>query len=92
MKNQLALFVCFLFTVFIFSCKTKKNIEQEVHLCETTDTTTTSVATENLYDEIVTKDTIEAISNQMREAFKNRRTLSYDEQEVENYFNENLNM
>ena len=80
--------------IFIFTSACNKQIlkkEKDVHLCENLiDSTKISNEIVDLYDDVVTKDTIAAISLQMRETFKNRRTLSYDEKEVEDYFNENF--
>ena len=86
-----SLYICILsLTFLVFSCREKEPIvDKDEHLCETLeDTTMVSAEMQNLYDEIVTKDTIEAISAEIRTHFRKRRTLSYDEKAVENYFNE----
>ena len=91
MKYLLPFFCCVVF-LFLNSCKNRiiKN-EKDVHLCENlVDSTKISDEIVDLYDGVVTKDTIAAISLKIREAFKNRRTLSYDEKGVEDYFNDNF--
>ena len=90
--KYLLLFLSCLTFLLINACTNKiiKN-EKDVHLCENlVDSTRISDEIVDLYDGIVTKDTIAAISLKIREAFKNRRTLSYDEKVVEDYFNENF--
>lgn len=90
--KYLLLFLSCLTFLLINACTNKiiKN-EKDVHLCENlVDSTKISDEIVDLYDGIVTKDTIAAISLKIREAFKNRRTLSYDEKVVEDYFNENF--
>mgnify|MGYP000324305355 CR=1 FL=1 len=86
-------YICLLsLTFLVFSCRKKEaTVEKDEHLCETLeDTTGRSIEIQNLYDDIVTKDTIKIISEQIRNNFSRRRTLSYDEKAVEDYFNENF--
>jgi len=77
-------------------CKPKqpKKITIDEHPCENIkvkgDTAVVFEEMEYLFDSIVTKDTIEHISLQIQEHFKSRRTLSYGEKDLEDYFNENF--
>lgn len=91
MKHLPLILFSLLLTLSIISCeRSKVTVEEEIHLCETIDSTISTVEAENLYDDIVTKDTINAIATQLRNEFRNRRTLSYNELAVQDYFEDNF--
>jgi hypothetical protein len=95
--NQILIFLgSFTLLVFI-ACqpnKVPKQITIDEHPCENIkvkgDTTVVIEEMKYMFDSIVTRDTVEYIALQISEYFKGRRTLSYDEQDLQNYFNDNF--
>ncbi len=91
MKYLSIILVSILLLSSIISCKQEQiTIEEEVHLCEEIDSTISTTKAEELYDEIITKDVINSIVVEIKNEFRNRRTLSYDETVVKKYFNDNF--